>query len=223
MLFRVFSVSPLEPCGPGNELAYSFCAGTLRLLTRSVFQLSLADVRPLPAEGPVILAPNHRSFIDPLVVGSAVDRRSYYIMTRKYYDIPAINWFFRMSRCVVVEEDADNLTALRDAKKVLDQGKVLTIFPEGHISPDGTLQAGQQGVAWLARRTGAPVVPVWVGGTREVLTKGVKRLRHARLAMRTGKPLSIADYPAGREGIELFTEAVMTAIARLGADPADEM
>jgi 1-acyl-sn-glycerol-3-phosphate acyltransferase len=217
MFFRVFSVSPLEPCGLGNELGYAFCAGTLGVLMRRIFQLSRVDVRPLPAEGPVILAPNHRSFIDPLVVGSAVDRRSYYIMSRKYYDIRAINWFFRMSRCVVVEEDAENLTALRDAKKVLDQGKVLTIFPEGHISPDGNLQAGQQGVAWLARRTGALVVPVWVGGTREVLTKGAKRLHHSKIRMRTGDPLSIADYPPGREGIELFTEAVMAAIAKLGA------
>jgi 1-acyl-sn-glycerol-3-phosphate acyltransferase len=122
-----------------------------------------------------------------------------------------------MSRCVVVEQEAENLTALRDAKKVLDQGKVLTIFPEGHISPDGNLQAGQQGVAWLARRTGALVVPVWVGGTREVLTKGAKRLHHSKIRMRTGDPLSIADYPPGREGIELFTEAVMAAIAKLGA------
>ena len=87
--------------------------------------------------------------------------------------------------------------------EVLGRGEVVGIFPEGSRSPDGRLGEAQEGAALLAKRSGAPVVPVWVGGTREVLTKGVKRLRHARIRMRTGEPLSISDYPDGREGIEL--------------------
>src|SRR6185503_4690980 len=102
------------------------CRGTFRISLRTLWHLSLADVRELP-DGPVILAANHRSFIDPLVLGSAVERRVTYMMTAKYYDKPALNWFFRMSRCIVVDEEGDNKKALRDSLDVLEAGKVLGI------------------------------------------------------------------------------------------------
>lgn len=216
MVLRVFRVSPLEPCGPLNQLGYDFCKHTFRLVLRTIYRMSLADVRPLPETGPVIIAPNHRSFLDPLAVGCSFDRRSWYMMNGKYYDVPALNWFFRMSRVVVVEDERDNRAALRAAKTILDAGKPLVIFPEGHISPDGELKAGQPGVAWLAHKTGAPVIPVHVGGTREALAKGDKRLHLSRVTIRTGEPLRIDDFPEGREGQVAFTQAVMDAIAGLG-------
>lgn len=214
-------VSPLAVRSPFEDLGYDFCQSTFRTCLRTIWHLSLADVRELP-EGPVILAANHRSFLDPLVMGAVVERRVTYMMTAKYYDLPALNWFFRMARCIVVDEQADNKRALRDSLEVLEAGGVLGIFPEGHISPDGAMRPAQPGMAWLARRTGAPVFPMWLGGTREALSKGDGWLRASRVAVRMAAPRHAADFGEGRAAEDALTRAVVADIARLGgfAPPA---
>ena len=213
---RSFRVSPLHPAGPLEAAGYWFCRGTFQLALRTKWHLSLADVRELP-DGPVILAANHRSFIDPLVLGSAVERRVTFMMTARYYDLPALNWFFRMSRCIVVDDEKpDNRKALRDSLESLEAGQVVAIFPEGHISPDGALRAAQPGMGWLARKSGAPVFPVWLGGTREVLAKGERRLRSSHVTVRMGAPRRAADFGGSRDAGAALTEAIMKDIARLG-------
>jgi 1-acyl-sn-glycerol-3-phosphate acyltransferase len=210
-----FRVSPLEPKGPADRMVYGVSHAALVLIFRTLFRLRLADTRSLP-DGPVILAANHRSFLDPLLLGSAVDRPITYMMHGRYYDKPALNWFFRACRCIVVDDDSDNRSALRQARQVLERGEVVGIFPEGHISPDGLLQPAQPGIAWLARKSAAPVFPVHLGGTREALCKGSRRLRLARLSVSMGDPLRVEAWAEGRSGNEAFTEAIMDAIAALG-------
>ncbi|MHC4844581.1 MAG: lysophospholipid acyltransferase family protein [Planctomycetota bacterium] len=217
-------VSPLEPTGPGNRLVYwMFQHFLFHGLFRGIYSMSVADMRALP-DGPVILACNHRSFLDPLVLGAAVDRRVTYMMKAKYYDIPAINWFFRMARCIVVEaEGGDRRNVMREAVAVLREGGVLGMFPEGHISDDGFMGPVEPGLAMIARRSGAPVIPVHLGGTREALQKGDKFLHLSRMTARMGEPMSIADYPDGREGADAFMSDCMGAIAAMGARSAERI
>lgn len=200
--------------GPLNESLVSCIRGTILLTLRTLFRLRLADIQPL-APGAVILAPNHRSFLDPLVMGSSFSRRVFFLMHAKYYDAPIMNWFFSVTRCIPVEGEGDNRRALREGQDVLDAGRPLCIFPEGTITADGELGVGQPGVAWLARRTGAPVIPVWIGGTREALRKGSSRLRFHQITLITGKPIHISDFAPGRAGSDAFTQAVMDGIAAL--------
>ncbi len=217
MFFRTRRVSALAHRSLANELGFHAIKTSLRTIMRRLWHLSLADVAELPPEGAFIIAPNHRSYLDPLIVGACFERRVNFMMTSKYYDPWYLNWFFRIARCIVVDEDGDNRGALREGKRILDAGQVLVIFPEGHISPDGELQPGEQGVAWLARKAGVSVMPVWVGGTREAHRKGEWRLRPSRVTVRTGELMSTDDYPPGREGTEAFTADIMAAIAALGA------
>ncbi len=214
-----FRVSPLLPPGPASNFGYYVFRDVAGLLFRTVFRLSLADVRPIP-EGPVLLAANHRSYIDPLVLGQVTTRRVTFMMKAKYYDRPALNWFCRMSRCIVVDEAGDKKASLRDTEAALAAGHVVGIFPEGHIPEDGRPLPPQPGIAWLARRTGVPVIPVHIGGTRDVLRKGRRRPGLARLTLRTGEPLRAADYPDGRAGQQAFVTDLMAAIQRLGDAPA---
>jgi 1-acyl-sn-glycerol-3-phosphate acyltransferase len=213
---KSFRVSPLQPRSPLEAFGFDFFHASFRLVLRTLYRMSLADTRPLP-DGAVILAANHRSFIDPLVLGQATERRTTFMMKGRYYDIPALNWFFRMSRCIIVDSEKDNRSTLRAARDVLQAGGVLGIFPEGHISDDGEMQPGQSGVAWLARRTGAPVYPVHIGGTREALRKRDRRLHLSHVTLRVGDPLSIAGFPDTREGADAFTRELMAAIRALGA------
>ncbi|HZM01347.1 MAG TPA: lysophospholipid acyltransferase family protein, partial [Planctomycetota bacterium] len=212
---RSYRVSPVAPKSALEAWGYSVCQFVFGLLLRTLFRLRYADVRSLP-DGPLILAANHRSFIDPGVLGSIADRPIIYMMHAKYYDLKALNWFFRMSRCIVVDEAGDTRAALRASEEVLGQGQVLGIFPEGHISRDGALQPAQPGLGWLARRTGAPVIPVYIGGTREVLPRGEWRMRVRPVRAVMGAPMRYPEGGAGRGADQAFADAVMVAIARLG-------
>lgn len=214
---RPARVDPLHGVGPLNDFLAVGVARICGILLRTLFRLSRADVPALP-EGPVILAPNHRSFLDPPVVGGVIDRRVFFMMHARYYDKPLLRWLYELVRCIPVEDGQDNRVALRAGQRVLESGRVLCVFPEGTISPDGRLGPAQPGVAWLARRTGAPVFPMYVGGTREALARGRPGLRFSRITARLGAPLYAADFPPGREGAEAFTAELMRVLAELGGE-----
>jgi len=210
---------PLAPVGLGNEIVYGFVTGLLAIALRSLFKVKVADAWPLP-EGPLILAPNHRSYLDPAIVGSLLTRRPVFMMHAKYYDMPQLNWLYRVARCIPVESGPDNRRALREGKRVLDAGLPLVIFPEGTISPDGFPQPPQPGMAWLARISGAPVLPVHIGGSREALRKGSYRLRFRPMTVRIGSPRWRHEFRAGRQGDEAFSAAIMADIAALDPEVA---
>lgn len=215
MIFQNYRVDALAPQTWGNRFLWELVTGSLRLGLRTVFRVSTADIHSLPS-GPLIVAPNHRSFLDPTVVGSLLDRRVIFMMHAKYYDHGLLNWCYRMARCIVVEGEGDNRKALRDGKAVLEAGHALCIFPEGTISPDGELQSAQPGMAWLARKTGAPILPVHLGGTREALTKGRSGVRFSPITVRVGEVIDPGRFATGRLGSEELTARVMEAIAALG-------
>ncbi len=217
MIFKNYRVDALKPQTWRNQVHWDLVTGILRTALGAVFRVSRADIRTVP-DGPLIVAPNHRSFLDPALVGSLLDRRVIFMMHAKYYDHDFLNWCYRMARCIVVEGDGDNRKALRAGKKVLDAGHALCIFPEGTISPDGEQQPAQPGMGWLARKTGAPILPVHLGGTREALTKGRKGVRFTPITMRVGDVIDSSGFEKSREGSAELTAVVMQAIADL--DPA---
>ena len=206
---------PLAPTGVINAIGWMVIVGGLGVIMRTLFRVRRVDMAPLP-EGALIVAPNHRSFLDPAVVGGFCDRRAIFMMHAKYYDHPSLNWLYRMARCIPVESGNENRRALREGKRVLDAERPLVIFPEGTISPDGEPQEPQPGMAWLARKSDAPVYPVFVGGTREALTKGSWKLRLTPITLRSGAPRWRSEFPPGRGGDDLFSRAIMDDIAALG-------
>lgn len=215
-------VSPLAPWTWSNRFAYWLSRSTIALGLRLLFRVRVGTMPPVP-DGPLILAANHRSFLDPLLLGSVVPMRVTYMMSAKYYDLPMLGWFFRMARCIVVEDDGGNRKALRDARDVLALGRCVGIFPEGHISPDGTLRRGQGGVAWLASRTGATVVPVFLSGTREAHTKGERRIKLGqRITLEFGEPIAPDAFGTDREGQDAFSRELTRRIAALGGVPSPE-
>ena len=159
----------------------------------------------IPREGPVIIASNHASNFDPVVLGAwltpTLGRRIHWLGKKELFDWPVVGWLARNGGVHPVDRDAADVEAFRLARRILDEGNVLFVFPEGTRSADGALHAARDGVAVLALRTGAPIVPIGIGGSNGVWPRGQK-LPHpgGRVTVRVGRPFRARRRPAARHG-----------------------
>jgi 1-acyl-sn-glycerol-3-phosphate acyltransferase len=155
-------------------------------------------VDEIPRTGPVIIAANHSSNLDVPVLGSSlmprIGRRFQWLGKKELFDWPIVGWVARTGGVHAIDRSAADVDAFRLAARILEEGHVLFVFPEGTRSRDGALGEGRDGVAVLALRTGAPIVPVGVTGSYERWPRGQK-LPHpgGRVTARVGSPFRLAD------------------------------
>jgi 1-acyl-sn-glycerol-3-phosphate acyltransferase len=178
----------------------------------------------IPREGPVIIASNHASNFDPVVIGSWVmptlGRRIQWLGKKELFEWPLLGWAAANGGVHPVDRGAADVEAYRLAKRILDEGQILFVFPEGTRSLDGVLQPPQDGVAVLAVRTGAPIVPVGIGGSQRVWPKG-QTLPHpgGHVTVRVGEPFQPMEIlPPGtdrRAAKPLVSRMIMDRIADL--------
>jgi 1-acyl-sn-glycerol-3-phosphate acyltransferase len=166
----------------------------------------------------VIFAPNHNSYLDPIVFQSAVPRPVRFMMTETIYRIRGIRWFFDLWDTIPVPDgEAVKASAIKEALRTVRSGHPLVIFPEGGISRDGLLQPGQPGVAALMSRARVPVIPVAILGTYEVLPFHANFPRAGRVTVRFGEPIAAPADDLDREGQRAHAQRIMDAIHALGA------
>ncbi|WP_017624396.1 lysophospholipid acyltransferase family protein [Nocardiopsis chromatogenes] len=192
---------------------------------RALYRPDVRGLENIPGDGPVILASNHLSFCDSVVIPLAVPRTVRFLAKAEYFDAPGAKG--RASRTVFTALGAvpvrrgggrEAVDALDLGLSVLKDGGAFAIYPEGTRSPDGRLYRGRTGVAHLALTSGAPVVPVAVRGTDRVQPIDAKLPRIAPIALRFGEPLDFSfgygHMKTGRAR-RVVTDEVMDAIAAL--------
>jgi len=181
------------------------------------------DLATIPRTGPVILASNHASNADPVVLGAlltlSLGRRMHWLAKKEIFDWPIIGWMARNGGIHPVDRSTADVEAYRTARRILDEGQVLFVFPEGTRSADGRLQPARDGVAMLALRTGAPIVPIGIAGSDRVWPRGQKLPRPGgRVTVSLGPPFSLADeVPAGLRGREAKSAATKGLMRRIAA------
>jgi 1-acyl-sn-glycerol-3-phosphate acyltransferase len=190
---------------------------TLAPALRAVYRPEVTGLESVPHTGAVILAANHISFADELFTPLAARRQVFYFAKAEYFTSPGLRGrataaFFRSMGHVPVER-ADT----RAAASVVDigvdllrEGRALGIFPEGTRSPDGTLYKFRTGVARLALRSGAPVIPVGLVGTRDVQPPGEWRWHRAAVAVHFGAPLHFGQRAAEERSARVLREITDT-------------
>lgn len=192
------SAGPSVPADPGTSFTrlYRVVRVLVRLVNRVLFRVSVDGADRVPAAGPVIIAPVHRSFIDFFVVSEVTRRKLHYMTKDTLWKnrllarlIPVLGGF------PVHRESADR-ESLRQAQKVLDAGDALILFPEGTRREGPVIENLHDGVAFLAARTGATVVPVGIGGSASVMPKGSRLPRPRHIHLVVGEPLA----PPARTG-----------------------
>ncbi len=156
----------------------------LRGLLSAIWGIKITGLEHVPLHGPFILAPNHASFLDPLLLAvvSAPRRRPYGIGKKELFDNPLIGWWVRGTGSIPLDRRGDATSAMKAALEVLQRGGGLQLYPEGRRLKPGEKREPKAGVSFLAARAGAPVVPVRLLGTAEFP-------RRFPLEVRIGAPL----------------------------------
>ena len=151
----------------------------------------------VPRSGPVILASNHRSFLDSIFIPLVIRRRVTFVAKAEYFDDKPVAWFFRGVGQIPIRREGGSASerALQSAMEVLEGGGVFGIYPEGTRTRDGKLHRGHTGVARLALRTGAPIIPVGLIGTdavQPVDSKLPRLFKPVRICF--GEPIELERY-----------------------------
>jgi 1-acyl-sn-glycerol-3-phosphate acyltransferase len=172
----------------------------------------------VPQTGPAILASNHLAVMDSFYLPLVVRRRITFLAKSEYFTGTGIKgwfsrWFFTAVGQVPIDRsNADAAQAALDtAERILAQGKLLGMYPEGTRSPDGRLYKGKTGLARLALETGVPVIPVAMIGTNVVNPPGTSMLRFGRVTVRFGKPMDFSRFE-GLAGNRFIERAVIDEV-----------
>ncbi|SIT78258.1 1-acyl-sn-glycerol-3-phosphate acyltransferase [Microbacterium sp. RU33B] len=191
-------------------------------LARLVYRPRIEGKANVPKSGPVIFASNHLSFIDSIAIPVTAPRPVHFLAKSSYFDGTGFSgWvsreFFTAIGAIPVQRGAGQaaMDALGQQRQLLEAGKAVALYPEGTRSLDGRLYKGRTGVAFLALQTGAPVVPVGLIGTNDVMPVGAKMpsLKH-RITVKFGEPLDLAHHGPAESGKarRLATDDIMAAI-----------
>jgi 1-acyl-sn-glycerol-3-phosphate acyltransferase len=201
---------------------YIFMGPLLSLLGRP----KVEGLEYVPRSGPMILASNHLAVADSFYLSLVVTRRITFLAKAEYFTGTGLKglvtrWFYTVAGQVPIDRtDADSArTALDTAERILKDGKLLGMYPEGTRSPDGRLYKGKTGLARLALQTGVPVIPVAMIGTSVVNPPGSKMWRFGRVQVKFGKPMDFSRFEglAGNRFIErAVIDEVMYELMRLG-------
>lgn len=148
-----------------------------RFLLHLLFGYRVEGAEKVPEEGPVILAANHLSILDPIAIGAGVKRPVSFLARADVFRLPLLSWLLPRLYAIPVERGTGDLSAIKGAIRALEKGMAFGIFPEGTRSRSGRLQPFKTGVAAIAYRTGSPVVPVAVVGTEKAWPVGRKLFR----------------------------------------------
>lgn len=186
----------------------------MHTLTKTQF-LGLENI---PAEGGLIIAINHLSYLDiPLIFTNPCRPDITALITTKYQSHPFIRWFSETAGGIWIDRDVADFTAIRKASQALAEGKAVGISPEGTRSQTHELAEGKQGTAMLALKSGVPIVPVGIQGSEFAIDR-LKHLRKPHMIARFGKAFTlppIQDTENRAEILQRYTEEIMCRIAVL--------
>lgn len=196
-----------------------------RALYRFYFRWRVYNPERVPQTGPVILASNHASYLDPPLVGAGLHRGINYLARENLFRFPVMGWVLRNWDVVPVDREGGGAAGLRAILDRLLAGGAIILFPEGTRTKDGKLQPARSGIGLTVIKSEAPVVPVRVFGTFEAYSRNHTFPRPRRVAVKYGKPMRFENLraeaqtcskPRLKEIYQQVADELMVEIAKLG-------
>ena len=188
------------------------------LIAKLLFRVEVKGPESVPKSGAFILASNHVSYLDPVILGVTCPRPLYFMARSSLFTYPGLGWLIRNLHAFPVRRDEADLSSIRTALECIRQGKVLVIFPEGGRSRTGQLGKAHPGIGLVAAHAKVPVVPVYLSGTDKALPREAKFIRPHKISVHFGKPLLFQE-PVGETkrslSYQAFADQVIAALAEI--------
>jgi 1-acyl-sn-glycerol-3-phosphate acyltransferase len=195
-----------------------------RIFFRVYCRWAVFDPENVPPTGPVIIASNHASFLDPPLVGAAARREINYLARETLFRFPVVGWILHSVNSVPVDREGGGASGLRAIFDRLKKGGAIILFPEGTRTPDGSLRPAKSGIGLTVIKSEAPVVPVRVFGTFDAFSRHHGFPRPRTVAVKFGKPMDFAilraeaktcSKPRLKEIYQQVADELMAEIAKL--------
>src|SRR3954462_5771727 len=171
-----------------NSPVYWFVRAFLQPILHAFFRLSRNGCHHIPAEGGVLLASNHRSFLDPFVIGCCLRRPIFFVAKQELFENRLIGWFLNCMGAFPVKRGESDAESMKTARMLLERGEAVVIFPEGTRIRRGALRQPKRGVGRLALEAGVPVVPIAVHGSERARRGYI--FRPVKVKVRAGRPIT---------------------------------
>jgi len=186
-------------------------------LFRRMFRLKVSGEENIPATGAYIVAPNHRSYIDPLVLNAVFPEPLFFLAKEELFR-PPLGWFTRHMRAVPVRRGSGDVAALELSLEVLRGGCPVCVFPEGTRAQPGKFLRPKAGIGLLAVKSGVPVLPVYLGGTDRILPRDALLPRlGGSVEVFIGKPKRFVNYEDSLRGYRRVALEIMEEIVALSS------
>jgi 1-acyl-sn-glycerol-3-phosphate acyltransferase len=196
-------------------ILYSVSKTICQIILRIICHVRFFGQNSIPAEGPVILASNHISYLDPVLVGLTTKRKVYFMARESLFRIPVFGWIIRHVSAFPIKRDGvSDASAIKRSLKLLKKGEVVGIFPEGTRSTAGNLLEAQAGIGMIALKSQAAVIPIFIKGADKALPRGAKMIKPARIEVICGKPI-FAPKEKDRRSYTDFSAKIMQSIKSL--------
>ncbi|MCX8239489.1 MAG: lysophospholipid acyltransferase family protein [Akkermansiaceae bacterium] len=188
-----------------------------RAAAKAFFRYQVVGREKLSQDGPVLIAANHESFLDPPLVGVAYDDSVYYLARKTLFKGPT-KWLYPRWNAIPIDQDAPDMSGLKKIIKILRSGEQVVVFPEGSRTLDGKLQSGEAGVGLIAAKSNAVIQPVRIFGAFKALPCGSGRLRFYPITIVVGDPIRLTPEERrakGREAYQAIADRIMGEIAKI--------
>lgn len=204
---------------PSGGPLYRVLRFLVRGLLRGIWQLQFEGVAHFPPRGPLIIACNHPSEIDPIVLAAALPFRPTYLASKHIEQFPVVFWLARQFDPVFIRRGLTDVGGMRACLARLAKGEVIVVFPEGRVVQDADLGPLHRGAAFLSMRGRAPIVPVALVGTGVMWPLGARWPRKARLRVRVGASIpALTDAKRAEEFIERVDQALRNLVVSAKVD-----
>lgn len=177
--------------GRGESGLYTFCRWLAVPVFGGLYQCRAVGAQNLPTDGPAIVIVNHKSNVDPILIGMVLERPLRYMAKKEVFTWAPLRKLVVSLGAFPIDREAGGRDALRRSLEILKQGEVLLMFPEGHRQRDDEVHDFLPGVGMLALRSGAPVVPIAMDGTQRMCRHG--RLGLPSVRVKVGPPMDLSD------------------------------
>jgi 1-acyl-sn-glycerol-3-phosphate acyltransferase len=200
-------------------LVYALVRGWSDLSLRVLHRMRVRGLDHVPRQGGAILVSNHASFLDPMALAGSIRFRILHFMARDTLcKAPGIGWLMPRLQLILIDRERGDVAAMKATLRLLKEGELVGLFPEGTRTPDGNLQSARGGIGFLIAKARVPVIPVYVEGTYRALSRHHRFPRPARVTVTFGPPIPPEELDAlgtRREALRAIADLIMERIAAL--------